>query len=123
MKKVIVLLMAAIMTLALAACGGTGAAESAAQDAADATTSAAASVADAAASTADAAADAVVTGGNANEVIILPKLDKVIGTLDYINKIAGASAETLQDDGPLVVELQVITGATSETGFNTLSAR
>ena len=27
---------------------------------------------------ADAAADAVVTGGNANQVIILPKLDKVI---------------------------------------------
>ena len=72
---------------------------------------------------ADAAADAVVTGGNANEVIILPKMDKVIGTLDYINKIAGASAETLQPDGSLKVELQVITGATNETGFLKLSAR
>ncbi len=72
---------------------------------------------------ADAAADAVVTGGNANEVIILPKLDKVIGTLDYINKIAGASEETLQPDGSLKVELQVITGATNETGFLRLSAR
>ncbi len=72
---------------------------------------------------ADAAADAVVTGGNANQVITLPKLDKVIGTLDFVNKIAGASADTLQDDGSLVVELQVITGATNETGFNKLSAR
>lgn len=72
---------------------------------------------------ADAAADAVVTGGNANQVIILPKLDKVIGTLDYVTKIAGASEETLREDGSLEVEIQVITGATNETGFNKLSAR
>ena len=72
---------------------------------------------------ADPAADAVVTGGNANQVIILPKLDKVIGTLDYVTKIAGASEETLREDGSLEVELQVITGATNETGFNKLSAR
>ena len=72
---------------------------------------------------ADAAADAVVTGGNANEVVILPKLDKVIGTLDYVTKIAGASEETLRPDGSLEVELQVITGATNETGFLKLSAR
>ncbi len=71
----------------------------------------------------DPSADAVVTGGNANEVIILPKLDKVIGTMDYITKIAGASEETLREDGSLEVELQVITGATNETGFNKLSAR
>ena len=72
---------------------------------------------------ADAAADAVVTGGNANQVVILPKLDKVIGTLDYFTKIAGASEETLREDGSLEVELQVLTGATNETGFNKLSAR
>lgn len=72
---------------------------------------------------ADPAADAVVTGGNANEVVILPKLDKVIGTMDYINKIAGASEDTLRDDGTLEVELQVITGSTNETGFGCLSAR
>lgn len=72
---------------------------------------------------ADAAADAVITGGNANQVVILPKLDKVIGTLDYVTKIAGASEETLRGDGSLEVELQVITGATNETGFNCLSAR
>lgn len=72
---------------------------------------------------ADVAADAVITGGNANQVVILPKLDKVIGTLDYVTKIAGASEETLREDGSLEVELQVITGATNETGFNKLSAR
>ena len=56
-------------------------------------------------------------------MIILPKLDKVIGTLDYVTKIAGASEETLREDGSLEVELQVLTGATNETGFNRLSAR
>ena len=72
---------------------------------------------------ADPAADAVVTGGNANEVIILPKMDKLIGTLAYITKIAGANKDTLKEDGSLEVELQLITGATNETGFGRLSAR
>ena len=71
----------------------------------------------------DPSADAVVTGGNANQLITLPKLDKVIGTLDYVNVIAGASDHTLHEDGTLEVELQVLTGATNETGFNLLSAR
>lgn len=71
----------------------------------------------------DPSADAVVTGGNANQLIHLPKLDKVIGTLDYVNVIAGASDQTLQEDGSLLVEIQVMTGATNETGFNLLSAR
>lgn len=72
---------------------------------------------------ADAAADAVVTCGNANQLVILPKMDKVIGMLDYVNKIAGASEDTLREDGSLEVELQVITGATNEMGFGKLSAR
>ena len=38
-------------------------------------------------------------------------------------EIAGASEETLREDGSLEVELQVLTGATNETGFNKLSAR
>lgn len=72
---------------------------------------------------ADPAADAVVTGGNANQLITVPKMNKVIGTLDYVTKIAGASDKTLHEDGSLTVELQVFTGATNELGFNTLSAR
>ena len=72
---------------------------------------------------ADASADAVVTGGNANGVIILPKLDKLIGTLAYANKIAGANEHTLREDGTLEVEIQVMMGATNETGFHNLSAR
>jgi len=72
---------------------------------------------------ADALANAVVTGGNANELIILPRMDRVIGTLDYVDKIAGGHAGSLQPDGSIQAELQVITGATNEMGFNRLSAR
>lgn len=72
---------------------------------------------------ADPLANAVVTGGNANQLITLPKMDKVIGTLDFVTKIAGGSDQTVQADGSLEVEIQAITGATNETGFNLLSAR
>lgn len=72
---------------------------------------------------ADVSANACVTGGNANEVIILPKMDKVIGSLDYVGKIAGGNEASLRPDGTIEVEIQAITGATNEMGFNTLSAR
>ncbi len=72
---------------------------------------------------ADPAANAVVTGGNANEVIVLPPMDKVIGMLDYTDKIAGGFAGSLKEDGSIEAELQVITGATNELGFNKLTAK
>lgn len=72
---------------------------------------------------ADVAADAVVTGGNANELIVLPKLDKVIGTLEFVDKIAGGFAGSLRPDGSIEAEIQVITGATNELGFNKMSAK
>ncbi len=72
---------------------------------------------------ADAAADAVVTGGNANELITLPPMDKVIGMLDYTDRIAGGFDGSLKEDGSIEVEIQVITGATNELGFNKLTAR
>lgn len=72
---------------------------------------------------ADAAADAVVTGGNANEIIVLPKMDRVIGTLDYVDIIAGGFDGSLAVDGTITVEIQAITGATNEVGFNKMSAR
>ncbi|MFV0440606.1 MAG: glycine/sarcosine/betaine reductase component B subunit [Lachnospirales bacterium] len=72
---------------------------------------------------ADAAANATVTGGNANEVIVLPKMDKVIGTLDYVDKIAGGFDGSLRPDGTIEAEIQVITGATNELGFNKMTAR
>ncbi len=72
---------------------------------------------------ADPAADAVVTGGNANTVIRLPKMDKVIGHIESVNVIAGGWDGSLRPDGSIEAELQVITGATNELGFNRFSAR
>ncbi|MGO4988308.1 glycine/sarcosine/betaine reductase component B subunit [Gallicola sp. Sow4_E12] len=72
---------------------------------------------------ADPTANAVVTGGNANQVIQLPKLDKIIGHIEVVNTIAGGNEDSLKDDGTIEVEIQAITGATNETGFNYLSAK
>ncbi|ERJ13209.1 glycine/sarcosine/betaine reductase component B subunit [Haloplasma contractile] len=72
---------------------------------------------------ADLRANAVVTGGNANQVIVLPKMDQIIGTDDYINKIAGGFDGSLRNDGSIEVEIQAITGATNELGFNRLTAK
>jgi len=72
---------------------------------------------------ADPKADAVVTGGNANQLIVLPKLDKIIGHIDVVNVIAGGHHDSLKEDGTIEVEIQAITGATNETGFGYLTAK
>ena len=71
----------------------------------------------------DPLADAVVTGGNANMVVVLPPMDKVIGMLDYVDVCSGGHAGSLRPDGSIEAELQIITGATNEMGFNCMSAR
>lgn len=72
---------------------------------------------------ADPIANACVTAGNANQPITLPKLDKIIGHIDVVNTIAGGHNESLKGDGTIEGEIQFITGATSEVGFNKLTAR
>ena len=72
---------------------------------------------------ADPKADAVVTGGNANGVIFLPKMDRVIGHIEVADVIAGGFAGSLREDGSIEAEIQVITGATNETGFGFLTAK
>lgn len=67
--------------------------------------------------------DAVVTGGNANEVVILPKMKKIIGHIEAADIIAGGHVGSLREDGSIEAEIQVITGATSEVGFNYLTAK
>lgn len=71
----------------------------------------------------DPLANAVVTAGNANQVINLPPMQKVIGDDKVADIIAGGFDGSLQPDGSIVAEIQVITGATNELGFNKMSAR
>lgn len=70
-------------------------------------------------------ANAVVTGGNANEVIVLPPMDKIIGdaSAGVVDVIAGGFSGSLRPDGSIMAEIQIITGATNELGFNKMSAR
>lgn len=72
---------------------------------------------------ADVRANAVVTNGNANEVIVLPKMDKIIGHINVVDVIAGGFAGSLREDGSIEVEIQAITGATNETGFGYLTSK
>lgn len=67
--------------------------------------------------------DAVVSGGNANQVITLPPLAKVIGDSSPADTIAGGFAGSLGEDGSITVEIQAIIGATNELGYNKRSAR
>ena len=67
--------------------------------------------------------DAVVTAGNANEVVTLPKLDTVIGHPEAADVIAGGWSGSLKPDGSIEAEIQVITGSTNELGFFNLSAK
>jgi sarcosine reductase len=71
---------------------------------------------------ADAKADAVVTAGNANEIITLPPMKKVIGHIEPVDVIAGGFKGSLKPDGSIEAELQIITGSTNELGYNCLSA-
>ncbi|MCL2215835.1 MAG: glycine/sarcosine/betaine reductase component B subunit [Defluviitaleaceae bacterium] len=67
--------------------------------------------------------DAVVTAGNANEVVVLPPMETVIGYPEVANVIAGGWDGSLRPDGSIETEIQVITGATNELGFGFLTAK
>lgn len=67
--------------------------------------------------------DACVTAGNANEIIVLPPMDKVIGELPTADVIAGGFFGSLRKDGSLEVELQAILCATNELGFGKIGAK
>ncbi|MBM7561653.1 glycine/sarcosine/betaine reductase component B subunit [Fusibacter tunisiensis] len=71
----------------------------------------------------DPSGDACVTGGNANMTIVLPKLDRLIGHVEVVDVIAGGFDGSLRADGSIEVEIQAITGATSEVGFNKMTAK
>jgi glycine reductase len=68
-------------------------------------------------------ATAVVTAGNANETIVLPKMDTLIGHTEVVDTIAGGFSGSLRPDGSIEVEIQALTGATSEVGFTKLSVK
>ena len=55
--------------------------------------------------------------------ITLPPMDRVIGDVQILQRLAGGQPDSLSKDGEITAELQVILGATNELGFETLSSK
>ena len=68
-------------------------------------------------------ADAIVSTGNANEVIVLPPMEKVIGDDRVITGLAGGSNKCRLPDGSVAIELQALIGSTNQLGFERISSR
>jgi glycine reductase len=68
-------------------------------------------------------ADAVVSVGNANEVINLPPLKRIIGDLQQAEIIAGGFVGAVTAGGGLNIEIQAIMGSTCQLGYGKLTAR
>ncbi|WP_165175148.1 glycine/sarcosine/betaine reductase component B subunit [Desulfovibrio sp. ZJ369] len=67
--------------------------------------------------------DACVTAGNANALIVLPPMQRVIGDPATAEVIAGGFFGALREDGSMEVELQAIMGATNELGYSRIGGR
>ncbi|HAZ31194.1 MAG TPA: beta-aspartyl-peptidase [Dehalococcoidia bacterium] len=68
-------------------------------------------------------ANALVSVGNANEVVTLPPLKRIIGDLKPVEAIAGGFDGCLAADGSVDIEIQAIMGATCQLGFGKLAAQ
>lgn len=68
-------------------------------------------------------ADAVVTNGNGNQFVILPKMDKIIGDQEVARVITGGNADSVREDGSLAVEIAAIMGSCCEMGYEHMMTR
>ncbi|MCD5383516.1 glycine/sarcosine/betaine reductase component B subunit [candidate division WOR-3 bacterium] len=68
-------------------------------------------------------ADAVISVGNANEMITLPPMKHIIGDLKPIEVIAGGFVGCMTACGGINIEIQSIMGSTCQLGYNKLTAR
>ncbi len=68
-------------------------------------------------------ADAIISTGNANEVVVLPPREKIIGDDSVITELAGGSSKCRLPDGSVAVELQVLIGSNNQLGYEKTSTR
>ena len=68
-------------------------------------------------------ADAVVTNGNGNQFVVLPKMDKIIGDIEAARVITGGNANSIGEDGTLSVEIAAIMGSCCEMGYEHMTTR
>lgn len=67
-------------------------------------------------------ADAIVSTGNSNARIRIPRMDRIIGDLDALEHITGGFVGSRQEDGSLIVEIHGIIGSHNLQGYSYLSA-
>jgi len=67
--------------------------------------------------------DALVSCGNGNVIINFPPMEKVIGTLDFIETMIGGYEGSLKPDGSIEAELQIVIASTIANGYNKLAAK
>ena len=67
-------------------------------------------------------ADAIISTGNSNATIHIPKMDRVIGDMKAIERVTGGFVGSIQSDGSLVIEIHGIMGSHNLQGFGKLSA-
>lgn len=68
-------------------------------------------------------ADALVSCGNGNVIIDFPPMERLIGTLDFVETMIGGYEGSLKPDGSIEAELQIIIASTIANGFNKLAAK
>jgi len=68
-------------------------------------------------------ADAVITNGNGNQYVTLPKMDKVIGNIENVRIITGGNASSIGEDGSISVEIAAIMGSLCELGFEKMTTK
>jgi len=69
-------------------------------------------------------ADCVVTNGNGNQFVRLPKMDEVIGDLETVKVITGGSSTAIDEkDGSVSVEIAAIMGSCCELGYEKMTTK
>jgi len=68
-------------------------------------------------------ADTLVSCGNGNVIVEFPPMEKIIGTLDYVETMIGGYEGSLREDGSIEAEIQIIIASTIANGYNTLTAK
>lgn len=67
--------------------------------------------------------DALVSCGNGNVIINFPPMEKIIGTLDFVETMIGGYEGSLKPDGSIEAELQIVIASTIANGYNKLAAK
>ena len=67
-------------------------------------------------------ANAIVSTGNSNATILLPKMDRVLGELKEVERVTGGNVDSIKPDGTLLLEIHGIMGGHNLQGNTYLSA-